>query len=40
MKKTLKKIVLGTTLVGTLMSTGCEKEESKKDNRLPEVGKN
>ena len=38
--KTLKNLVLGTTLVVALMSAGCEKEESKKDSRLPEVRKN
>ena len=40
MKKTLKNLVLGATFVGALMSTGCEKDEIKKDRRLPEVRTN
>jgi len=40
MKKTLKNLVLGATLAGALISTGCEKEESKRDSRLPEVRNN
>lgn len=40
MKKTLKNLVLGATLSGALMTTGCEKEESKRDSRLPKVRDN
>ena len=40
MKKTLKNLVLGATLAGALIATGCEKEESKRDSRLPEVRNN
>jgi len=49
MKKILKKIILGATLVGALASTGCDKEvyvgygkeiDSKIDERLPKVGRN
>lgn len=40
MKNTLRNIALGATLVGALFSTGCEKEQSKRDNRLPEVTNN
>ncbi len=40
MKKTLKNLVLGVTLAGALITTGCEKEESERDSRLPEVRDN
>ena len=40
MKKTLKDLVLGVTLVGALIVTGCENEKNKRDNRLPEVRNN
>lgn len=38
MKKTLRNMVLGATLVGTLISVGCKEEE--RDSRLPVVRDN
>ena len=40
MKKTLKNLVLGATLVGSLMSTGCERQENKIDSSLPAISVN
>ena len=40
MKNTLKNIALGATLATVLFSSGCDKEQNKKDSRLPEVSNN